>query len=150
MNTVRRFAASGLGIAAALALGLAGCSIFDDPSPHDISVRLTGGEGTPVQVIYSKQFQAGIDESGATHVQIFLADTVVEVLPVDLLVNVEIEKRLFVQVATLDSTQVSVAVRVDVDDRNVVDRSRTIVPSDPWRYAYLFNQQISQIVDVVF
>ncbi len=71
-------------------------------------------------------------------------------MPVDLVVDVEMEKRLFVQLVTLEADAGRVAVRVDVDNRNVVDRSRTIDSSDPWRYAYVFNQQISPIVDVVF
>lgn len=150
MNIVRRFPIATGALAVALSFALAGCTVFEDPSPHDISVQLTGGEGTPVQVIYSKQFQAGIDEAGATRLQIYQADTVMQVLPVDTVINVEVEKRLFVQVATMDGTQVTVAPRVDVDGRNVIRTSRVIVPSDPWRYAYLFNQQIAQIVDVVF
>ena len=138
-------------LAASSALVLSGCSIFDDPSPHDISVQFSGGEGTPVEVIYSKQFQAGVDESGGTHVQIFLADTVLQVLPVDTVVSVEVEQRIFVQLMPVEAdVHLALEAHVRVDGRSVVADSRTVDSANPWRYVYVFNQPVSPIVDVVF
>ncbi len=39
---------------------------------------------------------------------------------------------------------------MDVDDRTVLNDSGDVLASDPWRYVYLFNQQVSRIIDVVF
>lgn len=151
MKTHRRPFLAGSLPAASLALLLSGCSIFDDPTPHDISIQFSGGNGTPVEVIYSKQFQAGIDESSGTHVQLLQADTVLQFLPVDTVVSVEVERRLFVQLQPLDqNVQLALVAHVFVDDRNVVNDSRNVDSSNPWRYLYVFNQRITPIVDVVF
>jgi hypothetical protein len=103
-----------------------------------------------VEVILSKQFVAGRNESGNTEVQIFGADTVYRMLPMDTVIDVEVDRRLFVQVTPLGVDRAAMSARVDVDARNVVNDSGDIFPSDPWRYVYLFNQQVTQIVDVVF
>lgn len=131
-------------------LWLSGCTIFDDPSPHDIAVQITGVDGTPVQVVYSKQFEAGVDDSGGTHVLLYRADTLFQALPVDTVISVEVEKRLFVEIATPGDAQLTIAARVFVDDRRVVASSWDVLPSEPWRYLYVFNQQITPVVDVVF
>jgi hypothetical protein len=131
-----------------LALAVAGCKLFDDPSPQDISVRLTGD--AVVEIILSKRFVAGVDEAGTTQVQVFVADTLYRTLPVDTVIDVEVDRRLFVQVTPQGVDRASVGTRVDVDDRTVVNDAGDIFTSNPWRYVYLFNQQVTRIVNVVF
>ncbi len=144
---MRPYLRDGLACLALVAWGT-GCSIFDDPSPHDISVRLTGDAA--VEIILSKRFVAGVDEAGNTQVQVFGADTLYRTLPVDTVINVEVDRRLFVQVTPQGVDKATLGARVDVDARNVVSDSGDVFASDPWRYVYLFNQQVTRIVDVVF
>lgn len=132
----------------ALATVVSGCKIFDDPTPHDISVRLTGD--AEVEIILSRQFVAGVDEFGDTQLQVFNPDTIYRTLPLDTVVDIEVDRRFFIQVTPQGADKATVGTRVDVDDRNVVNDSGDIFASDPWRYAYLFNQKIARIVDVVF
>lgn len=144
MRTRRSIALAGLG----LAVLVSGCKLFDDPTPHDITVHLTGT--ADVEIVLSKQFVAGVDELGTTHVQVFQSDTLYRTLPMDTIVDVEVDRRLFVQVTPQGVEQTTMGTRIDVNERNVLNDSGDIFASNPWRYVYLFNQQVTQIVDVVF
>lgn len=126
----------------------AGCGIFQDPTPNNVSVRLSGS--TPVEIVYSKQFVTGLDENGVTRVQIFASDTVYQSLPLDTVVSIEAERQFFVQVKPMTEGSFSVTARVDIDDRSVVNKTADLLQSDPFRYVYQFNQKITRIVDVVF
>jgi len=143
MRTSLRFALVGVGLASA-----AGCGVFDNPTPKDVSLRLSGNAA--VEIILSRQFVAGVDESSGTHVQILSADTLHRTLPVDTVIDIAVEQRFFVQVTPEGVDKASIAARVRVDDRTVVDDSGDVPASDPWRYVYVFNQRITQIVDVKF
>ena len=138
---------------AALVVGMVlsgACSAFEDPTPNNITFRMSGTSGTIVEAIYSTQFIAGVDDANTTHVQIYQADTVQQTLPIDTVIDIAVDRRFFVQIAPVSVAQTSVQVRVDVDDRNVLNDSGDVFASDPWRYVYLFNQQVSRIIDVVF
>lgn len=143
MRTSLRLALVGVGLASA-----AGCGVFDNPTPHDISLRLSGN--APVEIILSQRFLAGVDESGGTQVQILSADTLHRTLPLDTVVDIAVNQRFFVQVTPEGADMTSIGALVRVDDRTVLDDSGDVAASDPWRYVYVFNQQITQIVDVVF
>jgi len=147
MRILRRIGAAALVVGTVLP---AACSAFEDPTPHNITFRMSGTAGTIVEAIYSKQFIAGVDETNVTHVQIFRADTVQQTLPIDTVIDIVVDRRFFVQITPVSVTQTSVQVRVDVDDRNLLNDSGDVLASDPWRYVYLFNQQVSPIIDVVF
>ena len=139
----------GIGLTAALCASLAaGCSLFEDPTPDHISVRVSGG--APVEIVYSKQFVSGIDEQGVTRVQVFSTDTVFQALPLDTVIDISAERQFFVQITPTTSGTITVDTRVDVDDRTLVNASADMISSNPWRYVYQFNQQVTRIVDVVF
>ncbi len=139
----------GIGMALTLLVAVAGCEVFQDQTPENISLRVTGSAGTQVMVIYSKQFVAGVDQLGVTQVEVFGSDTVFHVLPIDTIINIALEQRFFVQIETMPTDTISVDVRVDVDGRNVVDRSGGIFPGVPWRYVYQFNQALTSVIEVI-
>lgn len=145
---MRRFA--GPPAVAAALLGGA-CGLFDNASPMRIIFTMEGEQGgARAMAIYSRDFIAGVDEMGITHVQVFSSDTVMHTLPIDTVIDIAAEQQWFVQVETLAGDTLAVAVRVDVDDRNLLARSGGIFPDQPWRYVYVFNQRLTENVDVTF
>lgn len=126
-----------------------GCSIFEDPRPERVSFRMSGSPGETVTAIYSKQFVAAVNELGITEVEVFRADTVVHVLPIDTVVDIVLEQRFFVQIETMPTDTVSVQVAVDIDGRNVLNDSGGIFAGTPWRYLYQFNQVFTRTYDVI-
>jgi hypothetical protein len=131
------------------ALAAWGCGAFEDITPENAFLRVDGPAGTEVQVVTSRQFVAGVNEVGVTQVRVFLADTVVQTLPVDMVVDISVEQRLYVELLPVGVDRVTVQVRVDVDDRSQVNESGDIVDVEPWRFVYLFNQVTTRIIDVV-
>ena len=144
---MRRF--FGALLAAALLVATA-CEIFGDGTPSQIFFEMEGEAGLQAKVIYSRDFVAGIDEMGVTHVQVFSSDTVLHTLPIDTVMSIEAEQQWFVQVETVAGDTLAVTVKVDVDSRTLVSRFGGIFPSQPWRYVYVFNQQLSESLDVSF
>ncbi|MDP2955125.1 MAG: hypothetical protein Q8N53_01785, partial [Longimicrobiales bacterium] len=115
MPSRRRIA---LALLAALPLSAPGCGWFEDPTPENIRFRMSGDVGARVQVVYSTQFVAAVDELGITRVSLFWADTLAQTLPVDTTLYIGIDRRYFVQVLPSAAASITVDVRVDVDDRN--------------------------------
>ena len=145
---MRRFAGSL--VAAALLLAGA-CSIFEDGTPTRIRFEMDGEEGDlRVRVTYSKDFVAGVDEMGITHVQVFSSDIVLHALPIDTVIDIVDEQQWFVQAETLAGDTLAVNVLVDVDGRTLVSRFGGIFPNEPFRYVYVFNQRLTEDVDVSF
>ena len=139
------------GALAAAAVLLAGaCEIFEDGTPTQIFFEMEGESGLRVKVIYSRDFVAGIDEMGITHVQVLSSDTVLHTLPFDTTMNIAAEQQWFVQAETLAGDTLAVTVTVDVDDRNLVSRFGGIFPDEPFRYVYVYNQVLTENVDVTF
>ena len=138
----------GIVLLALAPLAGAGCGWFDDPTPEYVYFTVDGPAGAQVQAVYSTQFVAGVDESGVTQINVFYVDTVVHTLPVDTSFFVGIDRRWFVELSPLDSDQISVKVRVDVDERNQLDETGVVAAGAPWRFAYLFNQQITRTIEV--
>ncbi|HSG07450.1 MAG TPA: hypothetical protein VLA36_03765 [Longimicrobiales bacterium] len=126
-----------------------GCGWFEDQRPEYVYFKVDGPAGTQVQAVYSTQFVAAVDERGVTQLNVFATDTVVHSLPVDTSFFVAIDRRWFVELTPLSVEQASLKVRVDVDDRNQIDESGIVSVSAPWRFAYLFNQQITRLIDIV-
>ena len=147
MPSRRRIA---LALLAALPLCAPGCGWFEDPTPENLRFRMSGDAGARVQVVYSTQFVAAVDEQGVTRVSLFRADTLAQTLPVDTTLYIGIDRRFFVQVLPSSAaTSLTVDVRVDVDDRSQVSERGAIRATDPWRYVYLFNQRTTRIIDTV-
>lgn len=136
-------------LAAVGALAVGACGFFEDLTPETLFFTLSGPAGTQVEVVYSTQFNAGVNEVGVTEVQVFLSDTVVHTLPIDTVFDISVDRRWFVQVTPLAVEQASVQARVDVDDRRLLDESGLILQAEPWRYAYLFNQTVTRTIDIV-
>jgi hypothetical protein len=126
-----------------------GCGWFEDQRPEYLFFKVDGPAGTQVRAVYSTQFVAGVDEDGVTRLTVFSTDTVVHTLPVDTSFFVAIDRRWFVELTPLALGEVALKVRVDVDDRNQLDETGLVSAGAPWRFAYLFNQQVTRIIDIV-
>ena len=137
-------------LAAAVVLLAGACEIFEDGTPTQIFFEMEGEAGLRAKVIYSRDFVAGIDEMGITHVQVLSSDTVLHTLPFDTTMNIAAEQQWFVQAETLAGDTLAVTVTVDVDDRNLVSRFGGIFPDEPFRYVYVYNQVLTENVDVTF
>lgn len=137
-----------VGIVAFVSLGSA-CEVFEDLTPEFINLRVSGTPGTVVSVIYSKQFVAGVDEIGVTRVEIFGADTVMHVLPIDTIIDVRLERRIYIQAESLPTDTLAVDVRVEVDTRELFDRSGDLFPTIPWQFLYQFNATFTDDIEVV-
>ena len=135
---------------AAVAFAATACEIFEDGTPSQIFFQMEGEAGLRAKVIYSRDFVAGIDEMGVTHVQVFSSDTVLHTLPIDTVMGIAAEQQWFVQAESRAGDTLAVTVTVDVDSRNLVSRFGGIFPNQPWRYVYVFNQQLSESLDVTF
>lgn len=131
-------------------LTASGCEIFEDRTPDNIFFHLEGTPGGVVQVLYSKKFVAGVDETGVTRVEVFEADTAIHTVPFDTVIDVRIEQRILIQAQPLMETDtLDVDARVDVDDRNLYEESGKLYPTVPWRFLYQFNHRFTDVVEVV-
>ena len=138
-----------IGVAAVL-LAAGACEIFEDRTPKQIFFQMDGPPGAVVRVLYSKQFVAGVDELGVTRLRIFQADTVMHVLPIDTVIDVRIERRLYIQAqSAAEGDTLSVDAQVDVDDRNLYDNTGKLYPTFPWRFLYHFNHRYTDNIDIV-
>ena len=135
----------------ALLVALAAMSAcgLEDLTPTTARLRLQGGAGTQVTVVYSTTFQAGVDEDGVTRVLIFDSDSVTVGLPTELTVDIVENRQVFFQVLPVDAEIVTLQAVVDIDGRVQVDESGDVHVSDPWRYVYVFNQLLTRTIDVV-
>ena len=131
-------------------VAIAGCEIFDDPTPRNIFFEMSGEAGQQVRVIYSTQFVAGVNEFGITRVQVVRSDTILHEIPIERAIDISVDRRWFVQAESLGTDTLEVHVIVDVDDRNLVDESGGIFPNDPWHFVYSFNQLLTRDIDVAF
>lgn len=138
-------------VLALVALGLTGsaCGLLEDQTPEFITFRMSGDAGAVVTVLYSKQFVAGVDEQGVTRLEIFGADTVVHTLPIDTILDVRLEQRLYIQAEASPTDTVDVDVRVTVDGRSLFDRIGDLFPSPPWRFLYQFNTPFTDDIQVI-
>lgn len=135
----------------AAAFAFTGCSLFEDPTPETISIQITGSTGTPVLAIYSQVFVAGVNrETDITEVRLSGADSVMQTLPIDTIINIRTSRQLFLQVETMPTDTANVSVRVDINSRNILSRTGFIFPDVPFRYVYQFNRPLTDVVEVVF
>ena len=124
-----------------------------DPRPRlaaFVQGRVQGEAGTAVQVIRSREFVAGVSESGVTEVSVFVSDTLDVVLPLDETYDISIQRRFFIQVLPQDTLEaVTARVIVNVDGRNLFDDRGTLPLDPPFRYVYVFNQRTTRVIDVI-
>ena len=128
---------------------LAACEVFEDQTPEFITFAMDGPAGATVSVIYSKAFVAGVNEAGITRVEIFESDTVVHTLPIDTVIDVRIDRRLFIQGDVGPSDTLFVDVAIDVDGRSLFDGTGDLFPDLPWRFLYQFNSRFTDDIEVV-
>jgi hypothetical protein len=133
----------------ALAMALTGCDIFQDQTPDFISFRMDGPSGTVVSIVYSTEFIAAVDEIGVTHLELFGADTVTQTLPIDTIVDVRVNRQLYLEALSGPTDTVTVDVEVDVDDRGVFDDSGNLFPGIPWQFLYRYNRPVTQTIEIV-
>jgi hypothetical protein len=126
-----------------------GCSAFEDPTPDNIAFSLRGETGREVQLVFSSQFIATVDEFGVTGIRVFASDTILRSIPVDTVVNISVDRRFFIEILPVDADSISVDVIVDVDNRNLVAESGGILAVDPWRFVYQFNVRLTRQVEVI-
>ncbi|MGY8776941.1 MAG: hypothetical protein ACKVIN_02340 [Longimicrobiales bacterium] len=143
MKTLKRF--FGLVLLASL---IAGCEVFQDLTPKFVTVRMDGPVGQTVSVVYSKQFIAAVDELNVTRVEIFGADTVLHTLPFDTIIDVRLERRLFLQAEVMAVDTLNVDVSIDADGRTLFDRAGDLFPDLPWRFLYQFNHAFTDAIEV--
>jgi hypothetical protein len=138
-----------IGVALALVAVLGACEVFQNQSPENLALRMTGSTGAQVVAIYSTAFVAGVNEVNVTQVRIFTADTVVHTLPIDTVISIAANQQFFAQVSTVQGDTVDVAVRIEIDGRNVLDSNGLIRPDVPWIYVYQFNQLLTDVIEVI-
>jgi hypothetical protein len=137
-------------LVAACAVLFSGCEIFESQTPETITFSVNGDAGDVVTVIYAKNFIAAPTETGTTQVEVFEADTIVHTLPVDTIIDVRLERQLFLRVQpTGVNDTIPVSVRVDVNERSIFDGSGDIFSEDPWHFLYRFNAPPTQTIEVV-
>lgn len=139
---------------AVLALGFvilvvaSACEAFKDQTPTHIFFEVRGEAGTEVNVIYSTQFIAGVDEVGVTGVQVFGSDTVRHTLPIDTVFNIAIDRQWLVIILPPEEGGWDLDVLVDVDDRNLLAETGGVFAGTPWTFVYMFNRQLTRIIEV--
>jgi hypothetical protein len=143
MKTLKNF----FGLVLLMSL-IAGCEVFQDLTPKEITVRMDGPVGQAISVVYSKEFIAGVDELDVTRVEIFVADTVLHTLPFDTIIDVRIERRLFLQAEVLAVDTLNVDVAITADGRTLFDRAGDLFPDIPWRFLYQFNHAFTDVIEV--
>ena len=134
----------------ALLTGVVACEGFRDLTPENVTVRMTGADGTQVRAIYSKNFRTGVDELDVTLINVFSADTVFSTLPLDTVINIAIERQFLVQIETLANDSIEVGVLIKVDDRDVVRKFGAIFPDVPFSYVFQFNFFVTPTIEIVF
>jgi hypothetical protein len=72
----------------------------------------------------------------------------VRTLPVDTIVSIAIDRRFFAEIAPFDLDAAEYRVRVDVNERRLLDDSGEVLAADPFRYVYLFNSPTTRNIEV--
>ena len=131
-------------------LTFAACDIFEDSAPTEIRFRLAGDAGKRAEVIYAREFVAGLTELGDTQVQVFNPDTVYHPLPIDTVMNISEARQWFVWVRPLSGDTLAVQASVEVDGRGVYSQSGGIFPGTPWSFVYMYNRLVAEVGEVTF
>ena len=134
---------------AVAALVAGACSWFDDQVPNEARVVIEGEAGKTVRLIVSTKFLAGVNELGQTRVEIFQSDTIVTTLPYERVYTIEDDQRFFAETARLDADLQNVRMQVFVDDRRQFDEVGALLPGQPYRFVYMFNQALTRDIVVL-
>ena len=126
-----------------------GCGWFEDPTPEYLRLQSTGPAGAQARVKYTTQFVAAVNEQGVTVVEVSSYDELLQTLPVHTTIYIGIDRRFFAEVTPVSASSMTLQVKVDVDDRTQINESGVVEARDPFRFAYLFNQRLTRLIDVV-
>ncbi len=135
-------------VAVAGSFATAGCGLFDDPTPERATVMLGGDSGTPVEIIVSTRFLAGVTETGVTQVELLTADTLLRPLPFDTTYSIRTDQRFFVRVARADTVDAQLQMSVLVDERERFRRDAPIA-NGPFTFVFRFNEPTTAIIEVI-
>lgn len=137
-------------LVAGAAAVLSACGMFDDLRPVDARVSIDGEPGTRVEVITSSTFVSGITESGVTQVSVIVSDTVYPALPFDETYRIAVDQRFLVILSHFQEDIDSVHMQVFINDDRKFNEGGALLPELPYRFLYTFNQQVTDVIDVVF
>jgi hypothetical protein len=133
----------------AVSLLTSGCAWFDDPSPEEARVFITGDPGKQVRLIISTRFVASVNEQGITRVVIIEADTTLITLPHDHVYSIGEDQRFFVEAARQDADFQSLRMEVYIDSRRQFEEGGPLLTDQPYRFVYTFNQAITREIVVI-
>ena len=133
----------------ALAMG-GGCSWFEDPSPEEARILISGDPDTPIELIVSSRFTAGVSDAGVTRVVIVESDTILTTLPFDRKFDIRGDYKFFVQAARRDADVGSLRMQVFIDSQREFDEDGPLVANGPFRFVFQFNQFLTDAIDVTF
>ena len=102
------------------------CDIFENRSPENVFLKMSGDPGASVQLMMSTEFIAGVNEVGMTEVKVFRSDKVVVALPVDTVISISRYKQFLLEATPLSADTMNVSVRIDVDTRKQLDESGAV------------------------
>jgi len=126
-----------------------GCGLLDDPSPNRARLLIDGQAGKSVRLIVSTEFVAAVNDAGQTRVVIIKSDTLQVTLPYSKEYNIEDKQRFFAETARSAEDLSAIHMQVFVDSRKQFDESGALLPGQPYRFVYTFNQLITQDITVV-
>ena len=125
------------------------CGWFDEPVPDEARLLVEGEAGREVRIIISTRFVASVNEEGQTRVVLFSADTVVAQLPFEAVYPIDGDQRFFAETSRLETDLPNVRVRVYLDDRKEFDELGPLLPDQPYRFVYTFNQLVTREIIVL-
>jgi hypothetical protein len=131
------------------ALLVTGCDWFDDPSPEEARVVISGDAGKQVRLITSTKFVASVNDVGQTRVVIIEADTVFVTLPHDQYYSLKGDQRFFAEAARGDADFQSLRMEVYVDRNKKFDQGGPLLVGQPYRFVYTFNQTVTREILVL-
>lgn len=134
-------------LAAAL-LAPVGCDWFDDPTPTEARVVFDGDAATPVRIVLSKRFVAGVDAQRVTRVELIRADTFFRTLPFDTTYDIRQERIFFAEGSVLEEELGNFSMQVLVNGERNFDETGPLTADLPFRFVYTFNQFVTSNIDV--
>lgn len=128
-------------VAAALLLQ-GGCGFFDNPTPSEARLTVTGESGAEVRIVTSKKFVATQQTGDQVKAELLAADTLVRTLPFDTVYDIRGDLRFYARIDTVGSTVPSgFRLRVALDEEVRYDQEGSLV-ARVFRFLYVFNQAI--------
>jgi hypothetical protein len=129
---------------------VAGCALFEDPTPNEARVVIDGSTGATVRVVTSTEFVAGVNELRVTRVVILASDTVVATLPFQRSYDIGTNHQFFIEASRMNADVATFRMQVYVDEDKEFDQGGTLIVGAPFRFVYQFNKFLTDAIEVVF